>query len=202
MKRPAAKNKQWQDHLTRRAKKENFPARSIYKLKEIQRKYNLIERGDIVLDLGCSPGSWLLYAANLAGGNGQVVGLDIQPVNIKLPSNAQIYTADVLSVDDAWLESFGFKFNVVLSDMAPSTTGNKTVDAARSFNLCQAALGIAKRVLIADGKFVCKIFQGQDFNVFSEAVAAAFKEKKIFKPRSSRKASKEMFVIGFGFKGS
>lgn len=200
MKRTAVKDKQWQDHYSRRAKKENFPARSIYKLKEIQQKYNLIKRGDIVLDLGCSPGSWLLYTANLAGSTGQVIGIDIQPVNIEVPSNAQIYIADVLSGDDAWLESLGLKFNVVLSDMAPATTGHKTVDAARSFNLCQAALAIAKRVLIADGTFVCKIFQGQDFNVFSEAVAAVFKEKMIFKPRSSRKASKEMFIIGLGLK--
>ncbi len=89
---------------------------------------------------------------------------------------------------------------MVLSDMAPATTGHKDVDAARSYNLCETALSIAQRVLLPGGSFVCKIFQGPDFTIFLDAVRTGFKQRKIFKPQSSRKASKEIYVIGIGRK--
>jgi len=198
MKRTASKkNKQWQDHYTRRAKKERFPARSVYKLQEIQQKHQLIKKGNKVLDLGCAPGSWLLYAANLTGNKGRVVGIDLKPVTVQVPAHAQMINADVFTLD---VESLGNGFNVVLSDMAPATTGHKDVDAARSYNLCETALSIAQCVLLPGGSFVCKIFQGPDFKAFADVVRAGFNEQKIFKPRSSRKASKEIFVIGMGKK--
>ena len=198
MKRLASKNKtQWQDHYTRQAKKERFPARSVYKLQEIQQKYRLIKNGDKVLDLGCAPGSWLLYAAKLTGAKGQVVGVDLKPVTDHVPGHVQLNTADVFSLD---ANSLGTDFKVVLSDMAPATTGRKDVDAARSYNLCQAALSIAQSVLLPGGSFVCKIFQGPDFKAFAEVVRAGFNEQKIFKPRSSRKASREIYIIGLGKK--
>ncbi|MBU1162525.1 MAG: RlmE family RNA methyltransferase, partial [Proteobacteria bacterium] len=127
MKRYKSKNKGWEDHYSTLAKKEHFPARSVYKLKEIQQKYNLIKKGDRVLDLGCSPGSWLIYAAELTGKRGQVIGVDLNPLSVKIPSSARIYTADILSVDDEFYELIGKDFNVILSDMAPATTGNKDV---------------------------------------------------------------------------
>jgi 23S rRNA (uridine2552-2'-O)-methyltransferase len=191
------KKKQWQDHYTRQAKKENFPARSVYKLQEIQQKHRLIKKGHRILDLGCAPGSWLLFAAKLTGDRGKVVGIDLKPFKGQVPAHAQIITADVFSLD---LESLGNNYHVVLSDMAPATTGHKDVDAARSYSLCQTALGIAQKVLLPGGSFVCKIFQGPEFKVFADAVKAGFKELKIFKPRSSRKASREIFVIGVGLK--
>jgi len=198
MKRTASKKKnQWQDHYTRRAKKEHFPARSVYKLQEIQQKHQLIKKGYKVLDLGCAPGSWLLYAAKLTGDRGRVVGIDLKPLTGQFPSNAEIIIADVFSLD---VESLGADFNVVLSDMAPATTGHKDVDAARSYNLCETALGIAQSVLRPGGSFACKIFQGPDFKTFTDIVKGSFNELKIFKPRSSRKASKEIFVIGKGKK--
>ena len=198
MKRTASKkNKQWQDHYTRRAQKERFPARSVYKLQEIQQKHQLIKKGNKVLDLGCAPGSWLLYAAKLAGNKGRVVGIDLKPVTGQIPALAQIINADVFTLD---VESLGNDFNVVLSDMAPATTGHKEVDAARSYNLCETALSIAQRVLLPGGSFVCKIFQGPDFKVFADVVRTGFNEQKIFKPRSSRKASKEIYIIGLGIK--
>ena len=198
MKRKASnKKKQWQDHYTRQAKKEKFPARSVYKLQEIQQKHRLIKKGDQVLDLGCAPGSWLLYAAKITGDKGRVVGIDLKPVKGQIPAQAQVIAADVFALD---LESLGNNFSVVLSDMAPATTGHKDVDAARSYNLCEAALGIAQNVLRPGGSFVCKIFQGPDFKTFTDAVRADFKELKIFKPRSSRKASREIFIIGRGKK--
>ncbi|MBW2428024.1 MAG: RlmE family RNA methyltransferase [Deltaproteobacteria bacterium] len=198
MKRTASKkNTRWQDHYTRRAKKERFPARSVYKLQEIQQKHQLIKKGYKVLDLGCAPGSWLLYAAKLTGNNGRVVGIDLKPVTGQVPAQAQIIKADVFTLDVA---SLGNDFNVVLSDMAPATTGHKDVDAARSYNLCETALSIAQSVLLPGGSFVCKIFQGPDFKAFANVVGAGFKELSILKPRSSRKTSREIFVIGMGKK--
>jgi 23S rRNA (uridine2552-2'-O)-methyltransferase len=199
MRTASKKNKPWQDHYTRQAKKERFPARSVYKLEEIQKKHRPIKKGDKVLDLGCAPGSWLLYAAKLAGTGGRIVGVDLKPVSIPLSPRIKVITADVIGLDAAIL---GTDFNVVLSDMAPATTGHKAVDAARSYHLCEAALKIAQGSLLPSGSFVCKIFQGSDFNPFLDEVRAGFKKLKIFKPQSSRKASKEMYVIGLGFKGN
>ena len=196
MKSKHAKRGCWQDHYAQRAKQEKFPARSVYKLKEIQQKYNLIKKGDKILDLGCSPGSWLLLAANLTGDGGRVVGIDLQPVTIKLPSHVSVYIADILALHADVLRSLGNDFNVVVSDMAPATTGSKHVDSARSFHLCQAALSMAQNVLIPGGSFVCKIFQGTDFKAFSDVVKADFNKFKIFKPQSSRKASREIYIIG------
>jgi len=200
MKPASAKHNRWQDHYARRAKKERSPARSVYKLKEIQQRYNLIKKGDKVLDLGCAPGSWLLYAADLTGNKGEVVGIDLKPVSVRVSSHVRIYRGDILSMDDELFKFTKKDFNVVLSDMAPATTGSRHVDSARSFNLCQAALSIAQDRLISGGSFVCKIFQGEDFKKFSDSVKNGFNRHKIFKPQSSRKASKEIYIIGFGKK--
>ena len=196
------KYQRWRDHYSERAKQERYPARSVYKLKEAQKKYRLISKGDQVLDLGCSPGSWLLYAAELTGRHGKVFGIDLKPVKIQIPSQAQTLEIDILTIDRSWIEKQGLasRFNVVLSDMAPATTGNKALDAARSFQLCQAALTIAEMVLKPGGTFMCKIFQGEEFKEFSDTVKSQFKRHKIFKPLSSRKESKEIFIIGLGYK--
>ena len=104
MNRKVAKRKQWQDHYSRRAKKEKYPARSVYKLEEIQKKHHLIRKGHKVLDLGCSPGSWLLYAARQTGSGGKVVGIDLKPVAIQIPSHVEVLTADVLNIDTDTLD--------------------------------------------------------------------------------------------------
>ena len=197
MKRKSGNQNKWQDHYSQRAKKDKYAARSVYKLEEIQQKHRLIKKGDKILDLGCSPGSWLQYAAKLIGDKGRVIGIDLKPVKIQPASNIEIITGDVFELD---AESLGFDFNIVMSDMAPATTGHKAVDAARSAGLCEAALAIAQNVLRPGGNFVCKIFQGPDFNQFVNSVKAGFDKQKIFKPKSSRKASKEIFIIGLGLK--
>ena len=200
MKRSGAKHNRWQDHYSQQAKKEGFPARSVYKLKEIQKKYGLIKKGNKILDLGCAPGSWLLYAADLTGNTGQVIGIDLVPVTVRVASHVTMYTGDILSMDDAFFRSLGQDVDVVMSDMAPSTTGNRLVDSTRSFNLCQMALTVAQTTLKTGGSFVCKIFQGEDFKEFSDSVRAVFNRHKIFKPQSTRKVSKEIYIIGFGKK--
>jgi 23S rRNA (uridine2552-2'-O)-methyltransferase len=200
MKRKASKRNDWEDHYTRKAKKEKFPARSVYKLQEMQKRYRLIRQGNRVLDLGCAPGSWLLYAAGIVGERGQVVGIDLKPVSIALPLNALIYTGDILHPGKELNDCLEKSYHVVMSDMAPNTTGNKDVDAARSFDLCEAALSLAQEVLFPGGTFVCKIFQGELFKEFSNRAKKCFQRQKIFKPQSSRKASKEIYVLGIGKK--
>jgi 23S rRNA (uridine2552-2'-O)-methyltransferase len=185
----------WEDHYTRRAKKDGYPARSVYKLEEIQKKHRLIRPGNRVLDLGCAPGSWLMYAAGQAGG-GEVIGIDLKPVTATLPKNARAVVGDALDAQAPPLGELSGGFDVVLSDMAPATTGRKEVDAARSYDLCMAALATARRLLRPGGRFCCKIFTGEDFKRFSEAVKAVFSETRIHKPKSSRKASKEIYIIG------
>ncbi|MCP4671500.1 MAG: RlmE family RNA methyltransferase, partial [Desulfobacula sp.] len=161
---------QWEDHLTRRARSENYPARSVYKLEEIQNRFKIIKKNDQVLDLGCAPGSWLLYAAKQVGKGGFVSGIDLKPIEIKLPGNVLTIQDDILKIDDKFFFNKDKKFNIVLSDMAPATTGRKDVDALRSFELCSMALNVADNFLRANGNFVCKIFQGDDFNSFQKNV--------------------------------
>ncbi|MCG6908517.1 MAG: RlmE family RNA methyltransferase [Deltaproteobacteria bacterium] len=202
MSRKTSNKNPWEDHYTRRAKRERYPARSVYKLKEIQQKFRIIKKGHRVLDLGCAPGSWLLYASELTGAGGRVVGIDLKPAGIQAPPpHAKIFTGDALDELDKVVGTVGSGFDVVLSDMAPGTTGNKTVDAARSLGLCEAALNLAENVLKPGGAFVCKIFQGGDVKAFSETVQKKFRQQKTFKPQSSRKASKEIFIVAINFRG-
>jgi 23S rRNA (uridine2552-2'-O)-methyltransferase len=200
MKRPTRQKNPWADHYTRQARKDNFAARSVYKLQEIQKKHRILARGARVLDLGCAPGSWLQLAARTVGPEGLVVGIDLTPVSIGLPGNVSVITGDVADLE-GHLASLGqTRFDVVLSDMAPATTGNRHVDEARSVGLCEAALDIAEKTLVSGGSFVCKIFQGSDFKTFTDAVRCRFDRQTATRPQSTRKASREVFVIGLGKK--
>ena len=196
MQSPRSKKNTWEDHYTQKARKDHFPARSVFKLQEIQQKVNLIQKGNSVLDLGCSPGSWLMLAATLTGPAGSVVGIDLKPVTVSLPSHVRVFIADMLALPDEISDAIGREFHVVISDMAPSTTGNRSVDATRSFDLSQAALTTAQNRLLPGGAFVCKIFQGEDFNQFIQRIKSLFNLHRIFKPQSSRKASREIYIIG------
>ena len=196
MKQTSRKKNTWADHYTRQAKKENFAARSVYKLQEIQKKYAILSRGARVLDLGCAPGSWLQFAARQVGPGGRVVGIDLTPVTIQLPETVTVITGDVADLEGHLAELGQTRFDAVLSDMAPATTGNRHVDQARSLGLCEAALYIAERTLAPGGHFVCKIFQGGDTKAFTEAVKSRFQRQAALRPKSTRKASREVFIIG------
>jgi 23S rRNA (uridine2552-2'-O)-methyltransferase len=135
--KPNSRNR-WEDHYTRKARKENFPARSVYKLQEMQKRYRLIHPGNRVLDLGCAPGSWLKYAAQITGPRGYVLGLDLKPVNLKLPGHAQAIVADIFDLSDDVTQMLQRRFHCILSDMAPATTGHRDVDAARSVTFVKA----------------------------------------------------------------
>ena len=197
--KPGSRNR-WADHYTRQARKDNYPARSVYKLQEIQKRYRLLRAGSRVLDLGCAPGSWLKYAAEIVGPKGSVLGVDLKPVNMTLPRNAQTIVADIFDLSGDVIELLRQGYHCVISDMAPATTGHRDVDAARSLNLCERALAVAQDYLLPGGGLVCKIFQGPDSATFSERVKQQFDRCHIYKPQSSRKASREIFVIGKGKK--
>ncbi len=153
-----------------------------------------------MLDLGCSPGSWLLFSSQTVGPGGRVVGVDLEPISIVLPANTRFVRYNVVQRDGPLLEALGEPFDVVLSDMAPSTTGNKIVDAQQSLQLCESALTMALGVLKPKGTFVCKIFHGPDFKDFSNRTKGFFARVVHLRPKSIRKASKEIYIIALGKK--
>jgi 23S rRNA (uridine2552-2'-O)-methyltransferase len=142
-----------QDHYFRRAKKEGFIARSVYKLEEVDRRVRLFKPGQRVLDLGCHPGSWLQYCARAVGKRGLVVGVDTRTISIELPPHVHFIQADVFELLPTDLYQISEEFDVVLSDLAPATTGIRSVDSSRSFTLFQRALTLADDVLVPGVRF-------------------------------------------------
>lgn len=187
------------DRFHQKAKKEGFLARAVYKLQEIDEKHKIFDGGHRVLDLGCAPGSWLQYARQTIGEQAVLVGLDREPLD-RPPTGARIEVGDVLKIDVKQLLGELPAFDVVLSDMAPDTTGIRSMDQARSEALFERALEIATLVLAPGGHFVGKLFQGPDFKRLNEVVRARFVSAKSVKPASSRQISIEQYVIGKGFR--
>ncbi len=195
--------KKVQDYYFKKAKKENYPARSVYKLEEANQKFNILKKGDIVADLGCNPGSWSMYSAKIVGTSGLVVGVDLNtPKHIHLTGKAKIIALCADIMDPLTIDVFGeysSHYDVVVSDMAPRTTGNRWSDQQKSLELSRQALSIACKLLQANGNFYCKVFEGEDFKEFFEKVRDKFEFAKVVKPKSSRKESREVFVLGKGF---
>ncbi|UXR63908.1 RlmE family RNA methyltransferase [Bdellovibrio bacteriovorus] len=186
------------DHYFRKAKQENFAARSVFKLEEIDKKFKMFKPGQVVLDLGASPGSWSQYASKVSGEKGRVLGVDLSPVTVKL-KNAVFIQADLrdLNLEEIFKEH-GFEppFDIVMSDMAPKTTGIRMTDQARSMELCELALDVARRFLKKDGHFVCKLFHSDDFGKLRDEMKKTFAKVEAVKPDSTRKISKEIFLVG------
>lgn len=190
------------DHYFKKAKKENFVARSVFKLEEIDKKYKLFKPGQMVLDLGASPGSWSQYVSKKVGDKGHILGLDLSPVNIKLP-NMDFFQEDIYKFDFAnYFASTGRPTSVdaVISDMAPNTTGIRMTDQARSFGLCEMALQVSKQYLKKNGFFICKLFHSDDFSQLRDMIKQDFHKFEAVKPDSTRKISKEIFLIGLNKK--
>jgi 23S rRNA (uridine2552-2'-O)-methyltransferase len=196
--------KTYRDHYFKRAKQESWPARSVYKLEEIDSRFKVLAPGQKVLDLGAAPGSWTLFAAKKVGPRGRVLGIDLAGTATALPENARIIRGDVFAPPEevrAAIEEAG-PFDLVLSDMAPSTTGHRSTDQARSMALAEEALALASRSLVMGGHFVVKVFMGPDVPAFVASLRSRFETVKTFKPKSSRAESKEQFVIGLSFRGT
>lgn len=193
-----------QDYYYRKAKKEKYPARSVYKLEEIQRKHGLLRTGDSVLDLGCFPGSWSLYASETVGVKGIVVGVDIQEADLEPRSNGAVIhwlCRDIMEPDLIPLvRKIRPAFKAIISDLAPKTTGNKWADHQKSMRLVEHTLLLAETLLHEQGNYLCKVFQGEDFTPFVSLMKERFSKVRIIKPESSRKESREIFVLGMGYK--
>jgi 23S rRNA (uridine2552-2'-O)-methyltransferase len=193
-----------QDYYFKKAKKEKYPARSVYKLEEAQQKYHFLKSGNTVLDLGCQPGSWSIYAARVVGPKGLVVGVDLQEgKKVSIAKAAEIiWLCDDIMSDEivGKVQEIKKTFRAVLSDIAPRTSGNKWVDQQQSINLAKRVLELAEKLLENGGNFYVKVFEGEDFKEFVDSVRKYFKTVKIVKPKSSRSESREVFVLGMGYK--
>lgn len=184
-----------QDHFTRAAKKAGYRARSVFKLEEIDRRARLFQGGQRVLDLGCSPGSWSQFAAKKVGHRGQVVGIDLKSVQ-PIADNVVLICGDAFETPAETLQGDGAPFDVVMSDMAPDTSGNRFTDHMRSIDLCRRALSVAQLVLRPGGHFVCKVFEGEDVNPLVAELGGLFDQVKRIKPKGTRTESVELFLVG------
>ncbi len=186
------------DAVYRRAKQEGFAGRAVYKLEELDKRFNLLGPRRRVLDLGCWPGSWMQYAARRVGEEGHVVGIDLEPVELALPSWCEAFVGNVNELDpQQLLERFG-PFDVVISDMAPNTIGDTKTDTVRSEALFERALEIAAVVLRPGGHFAGKVFQGGGFPQLVEQLRALFLQNKPFHTKATRAGSSEHYLVGQG----
>jgi len=190
-----------QDRYGRRAKREGFAARSVYKLQEIDRRVGLLRPGARVLDLGAAPGSWSQFIAEKVGPQGVVLAVDEKEAGVDLPPWVRWQQSDVLSLTPGELGGPS-SFEVVLSDMAPATTGHRSLDQARSFRLFEAALALAVGTLVPGGRFCAKIFQSGDFPEAQRQVRDAFDKARVLRPQAIRTESYEVYLVGLGFRGA
>jgi len=185
------------DSYTLLAKEQGYPARSVFKLEEIDRRTRLFRAGQRVLDLGAAPGSWAKYAAERVGGKGRVLAVDLSEITAPMPANVERVRGDVFAMSIEDLGRAG-PYQVVLSDMAPATTGTRFADQARSFELFMRAVEVAAGVLAPGGAFVGKIFMGEDFDRAKARVKSLFGEARVLRPDATRSQSYEVFVAGLG----
>ena len=187
-------NKQRRDIYVRKSKLEGYRSRAIYKLKEIDDKFKIIRNGIKVVDLGSAPGSWSQYLSEKSK-NSKILSIDLK--DIKKIHNVTHLIGDFLDEKNQTIISnfFEDKLDLVLSDMAVNTTGNKNLDAISTGELSINAMEFSVKNLKKDGSFVSKIFMGSTFNEIVENCKKNFKEVKVYKPPSSRKDSKESFII-------
>ena len=184
------------EHFYKEAKRAGYRARSAFKLKQIQKKFRILKKGNSVIDLGAAPGGWSQVAKEIVGENGSVIGIDLSPIkSIKGITFLQGDITKDTSLDDLYSIVGENKADVILSDMSPDISGNYSVDHARSIFLCEQALITAESLLKTGGIFVCKVFSGEDLQSFIEKLNEKFKLVKQFTPEASRKASSEIYLI-------
>jgi len=188
------------DFYARKAKEKGFPARSVFKLQELDERFHILRPALRVLDLGASPGSWMKYSAQRVGAKGLVLGIDRNPLSRQTLPNEVFIQADLYAVEPAGLRAQYELFDAVFSDLAPDLSGNKLSDNVRSFALCERAFQFAESLLKPGGQFLVKAFQGEDFDRFSKSIARHFDSVSTTKPKSSRPSSAEMYIYGKGFK--
>ncbi|MCA9277636.1 MAG: RlmE family RNA methyltransferase [Phycisphaeraceae bacterium] len=188
------------DEYFKKAKEEGYLARSAYKLIQINERFRLIKSGYRVLDLGCAPGAWLQVASKLVGNTGRVVGLDLKDVREKFQKNVRVFQGDVRTFDvNTLIEAAGGKFDVVVSDMAPNTSG--AGDDLVSCMLCQEILNRIAELVQPGSSLAMKVFEGSEYKPLLNRTSRVFKQVKGFKPKASRDISREIYIVGEHYKG-
>jgi len=189
---------QRKDYYFHKAKQEDYVARSVFKLQEIDQRFKIFRSKNRILDLGAAPGSWSQYASEKIGPQGCILGIDLQSVGLSI-TNGIFLVQDLQTI--VWEEAFAHTgvmppFDVVLSDMAPQTTGVRFIDQARSSELCKLVIAIADRFLKSQGHLVFKLFQSEDLEMFQALLKKNYKRVEILRPKGTRKESKEIFLVG------
>ena len=187
-------NKQKRDIYVRQSKVDGYRARSAYKLIEIDKKFKIFKNGMFILDIGAAPGSWSQYASKTIK-NGKIISIDlkeISPIDNGIHIKGDFTEPDI---QEKIKENLVKEFDVVMSDMAVNTTGIKNLDSIQTGELCKEAMIFSKKVISLKGYFISKIFMGSTFNEIVALGKKIFREVKVFKPLSSRKESKESFIV-------
>ena len=187
-------NKQRRDIYVRKSKVEGYRARSVYKLIEIDEKFKIFKGGLTVIDIGAAPGSWSQYVSKVVK-SGKIISVDLK--EMKKISNTLHIIGDFTEneTQEKITKLLSGKSDIVMSDMAVNTTGIKNIDSIQTGELCMEAMIYSKKIISDNGFFISKIFMGGSFNEIIELGKKIFKEVKVFKPKSSRKDSKESFII-------
>ena len=189
--------KKVKDFYYKKAREENYKARSVFKLEEAHNKFKFIKSSDRVLDIGCSPGSFSQYTLNKILKSGSVVGVDILPNSFSHPKFTFIL-GDIKEMNLATFDNM--KFDVVLSDAMPNTTSDKETNHFRSMALAKSIFNLTKEVLKNGGNFFIKVFDGKDLPDFKKELKENFESVEVFKPKSSREESREIFLFSKQFK--
>ena len=189
-------NEHLNDEYVKKAQKEGYRCRAVYKLIEIIDNNQIITKGDRVLDLGAAPGGWSQVSAKIVGKNGQVIASDILPIE-EIPGVdfLQGDFTELLVYEELLSMTKGQKMNTVLSDMAPNMSGQLSVDQPKSMYLAELALDMAIKTLTPNGHFIVKVFQGSDFDAYVQIIRQTFKQISIKKPKASRPRSKEVYLL-------
>ena len=184
------------DEFVKKAQKEGYRSRAVYKLLEIIEKNKTIQNGDKVLDLGAAPGGWSQVAAKFVGNNGKVIASDILPIEeIAGVTFLQGDFTEQSVYDDLTEFTDEARFNVVLSDMAPNMSGQLSVDQPKSMHLADLAIDMAIKTLEKNGSFIVKVFQGEGFDAYVQNARNSFKKVMVIKPNASRPRSKEVYLL-------
>ena len=195
-------NEHFNDEYVKKAQQEGYRSRAIYKLLEIQEKDRIIKPNMKIVDLGAAPGGWSQLASNLVGKNGQVIALDVLPMS----SLARVEIIEGDFRDETVLEQVliilnKHKVDLVMSDMAPNMSGMPDVDLPRAMYLAELSLDLADKVLKKGGDILVKVFQGEGFDEYLASMRGAFTKVQSRKPKASRPRSREVYLLGRGFKG-
>ena len=190
------------DYWTKKAFKEGYPARSVYKLEEINKKFSLFSPSSLILDLGAAPGSWTSFLLKNLNQQAKIVSVDLKPLDNKIKDERLTFIQGDMTDKKiiAKIEE-NSPFDAVVCDVAPYTTGNKALDVVRQNDLAFIAMDYAKKMLKTNGAFVTKIFQGKEMNLLMKELKNDFETVRSFKPQACRKNSIETYIIGKNFKG-